>query len=164
MYPFPSLFTDRNQMHQDDRSYLYHCNLEHTLPDQQSRNNAPCRAKSQVGLCAITSATLLFSTVLAVDPNPARRQLAEKHGARPCAPEDIKRAVAEATEGRGADAVLEVVGHQSALELAIDLVRPYGAVSSVGVHQGERAMLGEVLYGKKWVSFCVCDRCGQYER
>lgn len=103
----------------------------------------------QVGLCAITSATTLFSTVLAVDPNPARREVAAKHGAKAYAPEEIKQAVLDATDGRGADASLEVVGNQGALELAIDLVRPHGAVSSVGVHVGKRTMDGDTLYGKK---------------
>ena len=39
-----------------------------------------------------------------------------------------------ATRGRGADAVMEVVGSSEALRLAIDLVRPGGTISSVGVH------------------------------
>jgi threonine dehydrogenase-like Zn-dependent dehydrogenase len=42
--------------------------------------------------------------------------------------------VREATDGRGADAVLEAVGSPSAARLAIDLVRPGGTISSVGVH------------------------------
>ncbi len=42
--------------------------------------------------------------------------------------------VGEATEGRGADAVLEVVGSPDATRLAFDLVRPGGIVSAVGVH------------------------------
>lgn len=43
-------------------------------------------------------------------------------------------ALREATEGRGADGVLEVVGAAEALNLALDLVRPGGIVASVGVH------------------------------
>ncbi len=41
-----------------------------------------------------------------------------------------------ATGGRGADAVLEVVGAPSALRSAYDLVRPGGTISSVGCHTG----------------------------
>lgn len=56
-----------------------------------------------------------------------------------------------ATEGRGADAVLEVVGNQGAFDTALSIVRPYGAVSSVGVHAGELKIDGGLLYDKKRV-------------
>jgi threonine dehydrogenase-like Zn-dependent dehydrogenase len=46
---------------------------------------------------------------------------------------DLMNKLAEATEGRGADAVLEAVGSSSSVQLAFDLVRPGGIVSSVGV-------------------------------
>jgi len=38
------------------------------------------------------------------------------------------------TNGRGADSVMEVVGSDKSLKLAIDLIRPGGTISSVGVH------------------------------
>ncbi|WVQ84960.1 hypothetical protein IAT38_007124 [Cryptococcus sp. DSM 104549] len=101
-----------------------------------------------VGLCAITSSLTLFATTLAIDPNPTRRQLAEKHGAKAYTPDEIRAAVLAATEGRGADAVLEVVGNEGALRAAMDLVRPYGAISSVGVHAGEMKLNGAMLYDK----------------
>jgi threonine dehydrogenase-like Zn-dependent dehydrogenase len=44
------------------------------------------------------------------------------------------QAVQAATEGRGADVVLELVGASSALQLAFQLLRPAGMLSSVGVH------------------------------
>ncbi|UOH85445.1 hypothetical protein LQV05_002269 [Cryptococcus neoformans] len=102
-----------------------------------------------VGLCAITSAQTLFSKVFAVDPTPARRELAIKHGATALAPGELQSAIMAATEGRGADAVLEVVGNQGALDTALSIVRPYGAVSSVGVHAGELNIDGGSLYDKK---------------
>jgi threonine dehydrogenase-like Zn-dependent dehydrogenase len=46
---------------------------------------------------------------------------------------DLRKRIADATEGRGADAVLEAVGSSSAIKLAFDLTRPGGVVSSVGV-------------------------------
>lgn len=39
-----------------------------------------------------------------------------------------------ATEGRGVDKVLELVGSPSALDLAVELVRPGGTISSCGCH------------------------------
>src|SRR5262249_18534665 len=41
--------------------------------------------------------------------------------------------IADATEGRGADAVMEAVGSAAATSLAYRLVRPGGIISSVGV-------------------------------
>lgn len=61
----------------------------------------------------------------------------------------MKQAVLDATEGRGADAVLEIVGHESALRSAMDLARPYGVISSCGVHTHETKLDGVGLYGKK---------------
>nr|XP_018262019.1 alcohol dehydrogenase [Kwoniella dejecticola CBS 10117]OBR84177.1 alcohol dehydrogenase [Kwoniella dejecticola CBS 10117] len=102
-----------------------------------------------VGLCAISSAKTLFSQVFATDLALSRLALAEKHGAIALPSPELKKAVLDATDGRGADAVLEVVGHEGALLTALDLVRPYGAVSSVGVHSKEIRLNGGGLYDKK---------------
>ena len=47
---------------------------------------------------------------------------------------DVKEEICDSTNGRGADAVMEVVGSSATLKLAIDLIRPGGTISSVGVH------------------------------
>jgi threonine dehydrogenase-like Zn-dependent dehydrogenase len=62
--------------------------------------------------------------------------------------DDIPGIVQSATAGRGADAVVEIVGNQSAMRLAIDLVRPCGIVSSVGFHQGELPYTAFEAYSK----------------
>ena len=72
--------------------------------------------------------------VFAVDGIQARREKASLFGATAVAPDEALAAVAAATEGRGADVVLEVVGAPSALQLAFQLLRPAGVLSSVGVH------------------------------
>lgn len=41
------------------------------------------------------------------------------------------------TDGRGADVVIEVVGLSPALKMGFELLRPWGVISSVGVHNGE---------------------------
>nr|XP_031864499.1 uncharacterized protein CI109_000414 [Kwoniella shandongensis]KAA5531571.1 hypothetical protein CI109_000414 [Kwoniella shandongensis] len=102
----------------------------------------------QVGLCAISSAKTLFGTVYATDLTTSRLSLAEKHGAIALPSSELGPAVLKATEGRGADAVLEIVGHPSALYSALELVRPYGAVSSVGVHSKDLTINGGLLYDK----------------
>jgi threonine dehydrogenase-like Zn-dependent dehydrogenase len=108
------------------------------------------RLTVQVGLCAITSALTLFSKVFATDLQPTRLRLAEKHGAIALPLEQLRAALLEATDGRGADAVLEVVGHPGALTTSMDLVRPFGVISSCGVHSMPITMDGDLLYSKKY--------------
>jgi threonine dehydrogenase-like Zn-dependent dehydrogenase len=89
-----------------------------------------------VGLMAIIGALHYESDrVLAVDAVPGRLAMARNFGAVPLSASDpdLKKKVLEATEGRGADAVLEAVGSAAAIQRAFDLVRPGGIVSSVGV-------------------------------
>jgi threonine dehydrogenase-like Zn-dependent dehydrogenase len=74
--------------------------------------------------------------IFAIDFLPERLALAEKFGATPVdtRSSDPREILKDATEGRGADAVLEFVGSPEATRLAIDLVRPGGILSAVGVH------------------------------
>jgi threonine dehydrogenase-like Zn-dependent dehydrogenase len=74
--------------------------------------------------------------IFAIDFLPERLALAAKFGATPvdARSSDPREILKEATEGRGADAVLEFVGSPEATRLAIDLVRPGGILSAVGVH------------------------------
>ncbi|KAI9632895.1 chaperonin 10-like protein [Dioszegia hungarica] len=102
-----------------------------------------------VGLCCISSAKLMFKTVYATDPSPARRALAEKHGAIALPLDELHPAILQATDGRGADAALELVGNEAALKTSMDLVRPFGAVSSIGMHIKPLTLSGEYLYSKK---------------
>lgn len=90
-----------------------------------------------VGLLAIVGARELGAErTFALDILPERLALAKAFGATPVrVDEDDARAVLEdATDGRGADGVLEAVGSPEATRVALDLVRPGGVVSSVGVH------------------------------
>jgi threonine dehydrogenase-like Zn-dependent dehydrogenase len=97
----------------------------------------------------------MFSKVFATDLQPARLELAKRHGATALPLAELRTALAEATDGRGADAVLEVVGVEGAIRTGMELVRPYGVLSSVGVHGHERKLDGDLLYGKKYVSYTV---------
>lgn len=90
-----------------------------------------------VGLLAILAARHLGAArVFAVDAVPERLAMAASFGAEALdfSRQDVVAAVKAATDGRGADTVLEVVGASSALRLAFDLLRPMGTLSSVGVH------------------------------
>jgi threonine dehydrogenase-like Zn-dependent dehydrogenase len=89
-----------------------------------------------VGLMAVMAARELGAErVFAVDALPERLALAEHWGATTLQGSEATAAlVREATEGRGADAVVEAVGSQQATRLAYDLVRAGGAIAAVGVH------------------------------
>ncbi|KAK7048110.1 chaperonin 10-like protein [Favolaschia claudopus] len=124
-----------------------------------------------VGLCASVSLLDMLSTqqlpfqIVAIDPVESRREKAmavykkiDQAGKgsgkfEALSIDDAKNIVATWTGGVGCTAVLEVVGNPSAISLAYDLVRPFGAIVSVGVH-GEPQMpfTGRQLYNKN-VSF-----------
>lgn len=90
-----------------------------------------------VGLMTIIAAMHLGAeTLFAIDLVPERLSIAKKFGAIPLNPSltDIKEEILNNTHGRGADAVMEVVGSDKTLKMAIDLIRPGGTISSVGVH------------------------------
>lgn len=95
-----------------------------------------------VGLCALINALEYKPKhVLAVDSVQSRLDLAKSLGAEPWNfLEDRKgldARVKELTEGRGADVVIEVVGLSAALRMGFELLRPWGTLSSVGVHNAE---------------------------
>lgn len=95
-----------------------------------------------VGLCAIINALEYKPKhLLAVDLVESRLQLAQKFGAETWNSgtdmDGLTQRVKDLTEGRGADAVIEVVGASPALRAAFDLLRPWGFISSVGIHNRE---------------------------
>ncbi|KPM46202.1 hypothetical protein AK830_g291 [Neonectria ditissima] len=106
-----------------------------------------------VGLCAILAAAHQKPRHLfAIDSVDSRLELAQKLGAEPLNfqtdREGMEARIKEVTEGRGADMVVEVVGQASALKTAFDLVRPFGAISSIGVHNTEIPWSGDDMYTK----------------
>lgn len=106
-----------------------------------------------VGLCALVAALEYQpKALLAVDSVEDRLQTAKSLGAEPwnyqTQSDQLSRRVKELTDGRGADVVIEVVGHSSALDMAFQLLRPWGIISSVGVHNGEIPWTGSQAYGK----------------
>ena len=90
-----------------------------------------------VGLMTVIAAKHLGAEKLfAIDYSDNRLRMAREFGAIPmnASQTDPQEIIMQSTNGRGADAIMEVVGSSSALRLAIDLLRPGGTVSSVGVH------------------------------
>ena len=88
-----------------------------------------------VGLCACIAAPLFGAAhVVAVDPDPRRQAAASGLGAIATEPAVAADAVRDLSDGRGADIVIEAVGTDAALALAIDLVRPRGTIVAAGAH------------------------------
>jgi threonine dehydrogenase-like Zn-dependent dehydrogenase len=95
---------------------------------------------------------LFFDKVYAFDISEIRRKAAEKHGAIALPLDKLRDQVLLETNGRGADAILEIVGHPSAMQTAMRLVRPCGIISSCGMHTHSVVLNGPALFNKKWVT------------
>jgi threonine dehydrogenase-like Zn-dependent dehydrogenase len=93
-----------------------------------------------VGLLAVLSARQRGAErIIAMSRHPSRQKLARAFGATDIVTERGNEAVArvqELTRGVGADAVLECVGTQEAMQQAIRSTRPGGTVGYVGVPHG----------------------------
>ena len=92
-----------------------------------------------IGLMAVDSAFVQGAHVVyAIDPVAERRAMAEQSGAIALHPDIAIDTIKEATKGRKLDCVIEVVGSDATVDLALRLVRPRGTVSVIGVQQSRR--------------------------
>ncbi len=90
-----------------------------------------------VGLCGVLSAARVIGAerVIAVGHNPKRLELARGFGATDTIDShdpNTAQTLLELTRG-GASSVVEAVGNQESMELALEVARPGGIVSFVGV-------------------------------
>jgi threonine dehydrogenase-like Zn-dependent dehydrogenase len=96
-----------------------------------------------VGLCAVVAALEYKpKRLFAIDSIGSRLEIARQLGAEPLNfletdATTMVQLIRDASDGRGADVVIEVVGLSPALRTAFDLVRPWGVISSIGVHNDE---------------------------
>ncbi|GAB3429220.1 zinc-dependent alcohol dehydrogenase family protein [Actinophytocola sediminis] len=99
-----------------------------------------------VGLLAVLSARQLGAErIILMGRHKDRTDLGREFGATDVVAargEEGIAAVRELTGGHGTHAVLEAVGHLSAYEQAVGVVRPGGVLSRVGVPQYEQAPIG----------------------
>ena len=110
------------------------------VPDIRPGETVAVIGAGPVGFFAAQAARLAApAAVLVLDRDPARLAIAASVGATPIdvGARHAQMAVAEATEGRGADVVIEAVGTPEAFESAIDVVRRGGRVSVVGMFTSE---------------------------
>lgn len=104
-----------------------------------------------VGLCAAMSAEVLgASQVFVVDRVPARLKEAEQYGAIPVNFDEVdpQDAVYDLTDWRGADLVIDAVGHETALQSATRLVAAGGTISIPGAYVEESIPLP---FGELWI-------------
>lgn len=87
-----------------------------------------------VGQNVVVGAQLaLAGQIIAVDPDPARRQAALRHGAGvACGPDDALATIARATGGAGVDVAFDVVGRPETMATAIDALGVGGTLVLVG--------------------------------
>jgi S-(hydroxymethyl)glutathione dehydrogenase / alcohol dehydrogenase len=109
-----------------------------------------------VGLSAIQGCRMAGAgTIVAVDPNPARRQLAQALGATHTSGADAAEAVELArslTDGRGADVVIEAAGQPASFRLSVEAVRPGGQVvwlGKTGVNEAVEFRWGSLMQEKR---------------
>ena len=90
-----------------------------------------------IGLFAIAVARAVGAAqVIAIEVNEHRRSIARQMKADLTldpTKEDVRKIVAERTNGLGVDAVLEMAGHPDAIRMAFDIVRRGGRISLLGL-------------------------------
>ena len=92
-----------------------------------------------IGLMAVEAAFVMGAGVVyAIDPIAERRALAAEAGAVALHPQDALEMIREATQGRKVECVIEVVGSDATVDLALRLVARRGTVSVIGVQQSKR--------------------------
>lgn len=111
-------------------------------PEQISEATVVVIGCGPVGLCAVVAAASFGpKRLFAVDSVDSRLELARGLGAEPLNfltdKEGMEERIRKATGGKGADVVIEVVGLSAALRTGFDLLRPFGIISSLGVHNGD---------------------------
>jgi L-iditol 2-dehydrogenase len=93
-----------------------------------------------VGLAVVAAAAGMGAVTIAVEPDPRRRVIALRLGARHAvAPDDVAVLLADLTRGRGADVVVEVSGRPAVMARALELAAFKGRVAYVGINVGDEA-------------------------
>jgi threonine dehydrogenase-like Zn-dependent dehydrogenase len=109
------------------------------------------------GQIVVQAASRSGASVIAVDPDPARREVALRRGARlAIAPDAAAERIKAETDGRGADVSIEVSGHPAALAEAIRATAYSARVVAMGFFQGEVAglRLGEEFHHNRIQLIC----------
>lgn len=94
-----------------------------------------------VGLSALLGARATgAATILAIDPSPEKRAIAQELGAHACAPDEAEAMRATLFLEGGADLVVETVGHAAVLRAAIASGRRGSRIVSVGLPRPDQML------------------------
>ena len=104
-----------------------------------------------------------MGSVLAVDPLPHRRSLAQEIGAQPVlTPEEFQDPEARSAVGKdGVDVSFEVAGTDQAVHLALAAVRPGGRVVLVGIPEEDHTSFRASLARRKGLTILLSRRMGE---
>ena len=98
-------------------------------------------AQGPIGLCATAGARLRGATmIIAVDSVPERLAMARRLGADEVVDfkqSDPVEAIMALTHGRGVDAAIEALGLQTTFESCLEVLKPGGTLSSLGVYSDD---------------------------
>jgi threonine dehydrogenase-like Zn-dependent dehydrogenase len=128
----------------------------------QPRDTVAVIGAGPVGFFAVQAAMLHGAKeVLALDFEADRLAVAEKLGAVPVnvRERNAQMAVCQRTEGRGADVVIEAVGHPSAYESAVEIVRRGGTISVVGMYVSEQVTIPLGIYWTRMLDIRFAGLC-----
>lgn len=105
-----------------------------------------------IGLCVLQMARAKGARVAVSDSIPMRLHLARELGAELAVDigrDDYGGALADWTDGRGPDVVIEAVGTAATVRHAFDLAAPSGRVVILGIVSGDVAIPGDLLVRKE---------------
>jgi alcohol dehydrogenase len=110
-------------------------------------------------LTALAAQTAGAGLVVVVEPHEGRRAFARSQGSLAAHPDEALALVHKLTDGDGADVVVEAVGGNAPLDLAMALVRARGRVVSVGAHASETwgFAVGRAFREELSLSFAIGD-------
>eukprot|EP00752_Nemacystus_decipiens_P000965 g965.t1 len=98
-------------------------------------------AQGPIGLCATAGARMMGATmIIGVEAVPERMEIARKMGADHVvdfSKVDPVDEIMRLTDGRGVDVAIEALGLQQTFEGALQVLRPGGTLSSLGVYSGD---------------------------
>jgi len=98
-------------------------------------------AQGPIGLCATAGAYMMgATTIIAVESLPERIAMAKSMGATQVvdfSKTDPVDEIRRITGGRGVDVAIEALGRQETFEAALRVLRPGGALSSLGVYSSD---------------------------
>lgn len=154
LYKIPSDLSDRQALLTGDILASGYFGAE--LCAFQPGDTAVVLGAGPVGICACLCARLFGAgRVILADIDPARLAFAGAHGvadlyADPHAG-DLEAFVRTATEGRGADGVIEAAGTDETFELAWRVARANSVVAVVAMYEHAQTLPLEKMYGKNLI-------------